>query len=331
MKRVDVYGVGNSLVDTLAFVESDFIREHDLTPGSMALVDSEKQARILRALSKHSLELRSGGSAANTMIAVSRSGGSAFYTGKVSRDTNGEFYRQDLLAAGIHFDVHPSNESDGTTGTCVVLTTPDAERTMLTHLGVSVQLTAADIDEDKIKQSRIIYIEGYLWAGEGTRAASIRAAELGKKNGVPVSFTFSDSFLLQPFRDDFRHFVTDYCDVVFCNAPEVKSFSEMTDLDEAVRFVGRLTSKAFVTDGEKGAIVVDGGSIVRVPGFSVTAIDTNGAGDSFAGGTLFGLTHEQTAVKSARWGNYLASEIVQIQGARLNKNYAGDVARVLAD
>jgi sugar/nucleoside kinase (ribokinase family) len=113
MKKADVYGVGNSLVDTIAFVDSDFIREHDLTPGSMTLVDADKQARLLHALGKHSLELRSGGSAANTMIALGRSGGSAFYTGKVSRDTNGEFYKQDLLEAGIHFDVHPAQVTDG--------------------------------------------------------------------------------------------------------------------------------------------------------------------------------------------------------------------------
>lgn len=326
-----MYGVGNALVDTLAFVDADFVREHDLAPGSMTLVGAEKQANVLRSLSEHSLELRSGGSAANTMIAISRSGGTAFYTGKVSRDTNGEFYRQDLLAAGIHFDVNPMNETEGATGTCVVLTTPDAERTMLTHLGVSIQLDASDIDEEKIKQSRIIYIEGYLWSGDGTRAASIRAAELGKKNGVPVSFTFSDSFLVQPFREDFRKFVKDYCDVIFCNAPEVKSFSEIDDLEEAAKFVGRLTSKAFITNSEHGAIVIEDGLFTRVPGFPVQAMDTNGAGDSFAGGTLFALTHDHSAIKSARWGNYLASEIVQIPGARLHHDYSAKVSSVLAE
>lgn len=329
MNNRDVFGVGNSLVDTIAFVDSDFIREHDLTPGSMTLVDAEKQARLLHALGSHSLELRSGGSAANTMIAVGRSGGTAYYTGKVSRDTNGEFYKQDLLSAGIHFDVHPAQPSEGPTGTCVVLTTPDAERTMLTHLGVSTHLTAADMDEDKIKSSKMIYIEGYLWAGEGTRSACIRAAELGKKNNIPVSFTFSDSFLVAPFRSDFFGFVKDYCNTVFLNAPEARSFSEMERLEDAARHVGQIADTAFVTNSEHGALVVRGTDIHEVPGFRVKAIDTNGAGDAFAGGALFALTHGYSVTDAARWGNFLASEIVQIAGARLNKDYSSRVKTVL--
>ncbi len=295
----------------------------------MTLVPSDKQAAILLGLSRVPLELRSGGSAANTMIAVARSGGTSFYTGKVSRDTNGEFYRQDLLNAGIHFDVHPADESDGPTGTCVVLTTPDAERTMLTHLGVSVQLTEKDIDEEKIKSSKMIYIEGYLWAGDGTRKACIRAAELGKKHNVPVAFTFSDSFLVQPFRSDFFGFVKDYCSVVFCNAPEVRSFSEIENLEEAARYVGQIADHAFITNSEHGALVVERGTITEVPGFRVKAIDTNGAGDAFAGGALFGLTHGYSVQASARWGNFLASEIVQVPGARLSKDYSGQVRTIL--
>ena len=327
--KADVYGVGNSLVDTLAFVDQDFVREHDLAPGSMTLVEAEKQAAILLGLSRHQLELRSGGSAANTMIAVARSGGTSFYTGKVSRDTNGEFYRQDLLAAGIHFDVHPAAETDGPTGTCVVLTTPDAERTMLTHLGVSIQLSANDINEDRIKASKMIYIEGYLWAGESTRAACIRAAEMGRKHQVPVAFAFSDSFLVAPFRSDFFGFVKDYCSVVFCNAPEVRSFSEMDKLEDAALYAGQIADTVFVTNSEHGALVVEHGKITEVPGFRVKAIDTNGAGDAFAGGTLFGLCRGYSSAHSARWGNFLASEIVQIPGARLTRDYSSQVRTII--
>ena len=133
-KTTDVFGVGNAMVDILALVEEDFVREHDLPKGGMLLVDTEKQGGLLKALEGHALEMRSGGSAANTMIAIAQSGGNGFYSGKVARDTNGEFYRQDLLESGVHFDVHPASEEDNPTGTCLVLTTPDAERTMLTHL-----------------------------------------------------------------------------------------------------------------------------------------------------------------------------------------------------
>jgi len=327
--KADVYGVGNSLVDTLAFVDGDFIREHDLAPGSMSLVDAEKQGAILLALANHNLELRGGGSAANTMIAISRSGGSSFYTGKASRDTNGQFYRQDLLAAGIHFDVHPAEEKDGPTGTCVVLTTPDAERTMLTHLGVSTWLSANDIDEEKLKSSKMIYIEGYLWSGEGTRAACIRAAELGKKNNIPVAFTFSDSFLIQPFRSDFHEFVKTYCEIIFCNAPEIRSFSQIDGLEEAARYVAKMTGVAFITNGEHGSLVAQNGDVSSVPGFPVKAVDTNGAGDSFAGGVLFALTHNYGHADAAKWGNFLASRVVQIPGARLTHDYSDQVRTVL--
>ncbi len=316
-KKIDVFGVGNAMVDILAQVTDDFVREHGLAKGSMSLVDTHKQGAILHELERYDLHMQSGGSAANTIIAVAQSGGAALYTGKVSQDTNGEFYRQDLLDAGVQFDVRPAPEEGPPTGTCLVLTTPDAERTMCTHLGVSTQLHPSDLDMDRLAHCRFAYVEGYLWDPPEPRQASIQVMQQAKRLGVKLAFTFSDAFLIDRFRDDFRDLAAEMCDVVFCNADEAVSFTAADDLAEAARQIGRMVPLAFVTDGARGALVVHQGTVQRVDAYPVDAVDTVGAGDAFAGGVLYGLTHGFDPVAAARWGNYLASQVVRVVGARL--------------
>lgn len=330
--QIDVFGVGNALVDILALVDDDFVREHDLNRGAMTLMETPKQAGVLHALEHHhtSLQLRSGGSAANAMIALAQSGGSGFYSGKVARDTNGEFYRQDLLEAGIHFDVHPAPVSLGPTGTCVVLTTPDAERTMCTHLGVSTTLAATDIDQDRLKRCKYSYIEGYLWDAADPRQASIETMEQSKQHGVKVCFTFSDAFLIDRFADDFHSLVKDYCDVVFCNADEVRQFFQTESLEECANKLGQIVDLAFLTDGPNGCFVVENQQIQKIAGFPVKALDTVGAGDAFAGGVLYGLTQGYTAQQAAKWGNYLGSCIVQVHGPRLEEKPAKHIDEIIA-
>ena len=320
---IDVFGVGNALVDILAFVPDDFVAKHGLNRGAMTLMDAERQAGILHDLEHISLVMRSGGSAANTMIAIAQSGGSGYYSGKVAQDTNGEFYRQDLVAAGIEFDVHPAPKMSGPTGTCVVLTTPDAERTMCTHLGVSTTLAPTDINLDRLSRCQYSYVEGYLWTGEDTRKASMETMEHSKRLGIKVAFTFSDAFLVNIFADDFRNTVRNYCDVVFCNADEVRRFFGEESLPVCAQKLGELVDLAFITDGANGCLVVENKQVVEVSGFPVKAIDTVGAGDAFAGGVLFGLTNNLSAHNAARWGNYLASCVVTIQGPRL-EGFQGD-------
>jgi sugar/nucleoside kinase (ribokinase family) len=330
-KSIDVFGVGNALVDILAFVEDDFIKKHGINRGGMTLVDAPQQGALLHDLENTDLKLRSGGSSANTIIAIALSGGTAFYTGKVAGDPNGEFYRQDLLEVGVQFDVTPAPISQGPTGSCLVLTTPDAERTMLTNLGVSIGLTATDINVERLIQSKYSYSEGYLWSGPDTRAACIETMEQSKRNGVRVSFTFSDKFLVDSFADDFRKLIQDYCDVVFCNADEARSFCGTESLEECASKIGELVTTAFITDGPNGCLVVENKQVTHVPGFPVKAIDSVGAGDAFAGGVLFGITHGYSATKAARWGNYFASEVVQIQGPRLENSQARRVPEIIGN
>ena len=328
-EKLDVYGVGNALVDILALVKEDFITKYSLQKSGMTLMDAPKQAVILAGLEHVSLKKRSGGSAANSMIAIAQSGGTGIFVAKVASDPNGELYRQDMLDFQIEFNVPPVPTADNPTGTCVVLTTPDAERTMCTNLGVSVNLSTSDIDAEQIKRCKYSYVEGYLWTGDSTKQACIQAMEDSKREEVKVCFTFSDQFLVDMFADDFHKLLSNYCDVLFCNADEALSFCGIESLEESAIKIGELVKTAFITNGKEGCLVVQDKQITSVPGFSATAIDTVGAGDAFAGGVLYGLTHGYQPTQAARWGNYLASNVVQIQGPRLEGSWKNKVQQII--
>lgn len=326
MQTFDVFGVGNALVDTLVFIKDDFLANNSIEKGVMTLVDANSQSSLLTSLEKMEKDLRSGGSAANTMIALANCGGSGYYTGKVGDDANGKFYKQDLENAGIVFEIAPGPNA---TGTCVVLTTPDADRTMLTHLGISTELTENDINIDHLKNSKISYIEGYLWDGEGTKAASVKTMEESKKNGLQVAYSYSDPFCVHRSREDFIKLTKDYIDIAFCNADEAKAMSGETDTEKAIAYLGTLTDLVFMTDGANGALINEKGKIRSVAGFPVKAIDTVGAGDSFAAGVLYGLTHGMDVNKACKWGNYVAAQIVTIAGARHNISLKDKLTEVL--
>lgn len=328
-KKYNVFGVGNALVDTLAQVGDDFVNDLNLNKGGMALMDTETQANVLVGLEGHPLQLASGGSAANTMVAISQSGGSGVYCGKVAHDTNGEFYKKDMEASGILFPVPPASEADLPTGTCVVLTTPDAERTMCTHLGVSTSLNKNDLDLELLAQSQCSYIEGYLWDADEPRAACVEALEQSKKLGVRAAFTFSDAFLLGRFADDFRNIVNEYCDIVFCNADEAKQFFGSESIDHCTAEMAKICDLAFITEGAVGCHVVEQGNVSIVEGFPVNAIDTNGAGDAFAGATLYGITNGMTSGQAAKWGNYFASRVVEQIGPRIDEDLKSHVKSIV--
>jgi sugar/nucleoside kinase (ribokinase family) len=317
-KRYDVCGIGNAIVDTLAQVDDSLVQGLGLTKGSMSLMETPDQARVLSKLDHRNLQLASGGSAANTMVAVTQSGGTGVYFGKVAHDTNGEFYKQDMERNGVQFPVPLTPEAGLPTGTCVVLTTPDAERTMCTHLGISTALSKSDLNLDILSQSQVCYIEGYLWDAEQPRGACQEAFIQSNRLGIKTAFTFSDSFLIHRFADDFSRLVKEHCDILFCNSDEAYAFFETQDLHECCDRVAELCDVAFITRSGEGCYVVDHGQVIAVAGFPVKAIDTVGAGDAFAGGTLFGLTNGMSATQSAKWGNYFASRVVEQIGPRLD-------------
>ncbi len=328
-QKLDVFGVGNALVDIQAFVEEDFISKNSLQKSRMTLMDAQTQGGILHNLEHIPLQMRSGGSTANSLIAIAQSGGTGIFAGKVAKDPNGELYRQNMLDSKIEFNVVPISRENKPTGTCVVLTTPDAERTMCTNLGVSINLSASDIDAEEVKRCKYSYIEGYLWSGLHTKGACIQAMEDSRRQDVKVCFTLSDQFLVDQFADDFRQLVSNYCDVLFCNADEARSLCGIESLEESAIKIGDLVETAFITNSEAGCLVVKDQTITPVKGFPVKAIDTVGAGDTFAGGVLFGLSHGYDHIQAATWGNYLASHVVQIQGPRLEGSWADKVEQVV--
>lgn len=318
-KTIDVFGVGNAIVDMLAMVPDEFIGEQQLQRASMTLMETDQQARILHALGDHKVELASGGSAANTMVAIAQSGGSGVYFGKVAHDTNGEFYRQDMQESGIPFPVAMAPESADPTGTCVVLTTPDAERTMCTHLGISTSLSVDDMDWDLLARCKYSYIEGYLWDAPGPREACRETLRKSNELGVKASFTFSDPFLVERYRDEFLEVVPGHCDILFCNLEEARHLLQTDSLEECCQRLAPMAETVFVTDGANGCTVIEGGETWQIDAFRVNAIDTVGAGDAFAGGALFALAHNLGSLQAARWGNYMASQVVAKTGPRLSQ------------
>ncbi|HNE51533.1 MAG TPA: adenosine kinase [Leptospiraceae bacterium] len=316
-KKYDVFGVGNALVDTLAAIDHDFLHKAEIRKGVMTLVDTESQNKLLTFLKDHKLELRSGGSAANTMIALANSGGNGCYTGKVADDEHGRFYKKDMEDAGIVFDVPPAKE--GKTGTCVVLTTPDADRTMLTNLGISTSLSKHDIQEERLKDSQIAYIEGYLWDGTNTKEASMHTMELAKKYGNKVAFTYSDPFCVNRSREDFVKLTQEFVDIAFCNHDEAMAMTETDNPEDAIMQLGTMCNLVFMTWGSCGAFIAVDGIVSPVTGYPVTSpVDSNGAGDAFAAGVLYGLTHGYSISKACKWGNYVASKMIMEIGARLS-------------
>ena len=328
-KKYDVFGVGNAIVDILAQVEDSAIDDLQLNKGGMALMTTEQQGDVLDKINDSSLSFASGGSAANTMVSIVQSGGTGVYSGKVANDANGTFYQKGMQDEGIDFYIPPVDHPDQLTGSCVVLTTPDAERTMCTHLGISTELTKEDLNFDLLEQSKCSYIEGYLWDAEAPRAACVATFEESKKRGVTTAFSFSDPFLIDRFGAQFKDVVHDYCDIVFCNADEARMFLGAESIEECAQKLGGICDLVFITDGGSGCYVIEKGAVAKVGGFDVKAIDTVGAGDAFAGGVLYGITNGLSTLDSAKWGNYFAAQVVSKIGPRLTESLVGKKAEVL--
>jgi sugar/nucleoside kinase (ribokinase family) len=314
MDNYNVFGVGNALVDYVVQVDEGFLTQNQVHKGVMTLVEDSFQKKLLVALKDLNPELHSGGSAANTMIGISRCGGSSYYTGKVAEDPNGIFYKKDLEESGVDFNVPPGK---GQTGTCLVLITPDGDRTMLTNLGISSEIQKSDIDIDRLKESSIVYIEGYLWDKQNSKDASIFAMEQAKKAGKKIAYTYSDPFCVNRSRDEFIKISKEFVDIAFCNHDEAMAMTQTDNPEDAIRAMGDIAPIVFMTWGSHGAYISKEGIDTHIPSFPVKPIDTNGAGDGFAAGVLFGITNGFNLETSCKWGNYVASRIILEIGPRL--------------
>ncbi len=318
MTTYDVYGVGNALVDIQAQVGEAMLRELEIEKGIMTLVDYNQQKRVLAALDDQPINRCAGGSAANTIAAVADFGGNAAYLGKIGNDKTGEFFLEDLRDVGVTIDVQPAPHP---TGTCAVLITEDAQRTLLTNLGASATLTEDDIHEVLIKESKYVYIEGYLLTGETTRAAAYRAMEIAKANNVKVAFTASDPFLVNMIRDEIWDLITGPVDLFFCNEEEAKSLTGENDAILCGAKIHDHAENVALTLGSRGSIVMHGGEAFPVEGVEVRAIDTTGAGDMYAGALLYGITNGMSWKHAGHLASHAAARIVSQLGARLHRRF----------
>ena len=312
--QYDVVGIGNALVDVIAHADDTFIGRHELVKGSMTLVDTDRALYLYEALGG-AIEM-SGGSAANTMCGVASFGGTAAYIGKVSDDDLGRVFGHDCRAVGVQF--RPGAPAEDTpTGRCIIVVTPDAQRTMNTYLGVSSLLCPTDIDADTVAVGEVLYMEGYLYDRPEAKDAFRFAAQIAHANDRLVSLTLSDSFCVDRHRDDFRGLVTDEVDLLFGNEAELMSLYEVDSMDEALRAVRHDCSLAVITIGADGCLVVTPDDILRAPAQPVDhVLDTTGAGDLFAAGFLYGYTRRRSLSDCAHFGAIAAAEVISHVGPR---------------
>ena len=314
MPAYDVVGIGNALVDVIAHADDGFLAAHGLVKGSMTLVETERAVELYRALGT-AVEM-SGGSAANTMCGVASFGGRAAYVGKVSDDDLGDVFGHDLLAVGVSFRPG-AREPDMPTGRCIIVVTPDAERTMNTYLGASSLLCMPDVDVATVADGAVLYMEGYLYDRDEAKEAFRHAASVAHRNDRQVALTLSDSFCVDRHRSDFRDLVRDEVDILFGNADEITSLYEASSLDDAIDAVRRDCRLAAITVGADGSHVVTKDDHLQVPAHPVRrVVDTTGAGDLYAAGFLFGLTDGRGLRECARLGSLAAAEVISHVGPR---------------
>ncbi|HXD97918.1 MAG TPA: adenosine kinase [Candidatus Acidoferrum sp.] len=327
MADLDVVGIGNALVDVLSQEDEAFLAGQGLVKGAMQLVD-EARARELYAAMGPAVEI-SGGSAANTIVGVASFGGRAHYVGKVRDDQLGEVFSHDLRAVGVGYST-PAATTGPPTGRCLIVVTPDAQRTLTTYLGASVHLGPGEIDKRLIERASILYLEGYLFDPPEAQRAFRAAADMAHAAGRKVALTLSDPFCVDRHRDAFRELVERHVDVLFANEAEIRSLYRTTDFDGALRQVRGHCAVAALTRSERGSVVVAGDEVHVIAASPVkTVVDTTGAGDLYAAGFMIGLSRGLDPATCGRLGSLAAAEVISHVGARPQTPLAELAGRLL--
>lgn len=323
--KYDVYGIGNALVDLVFEVDEKFLLDHSVEKGLMTLVEEDRQNQLIGAIDINENMMKGGGSAANTVVATSQFGGKCYYSCKVSNDDFGQFFLKDL--AGNNVDTKLTNETapDGITGKCLVMTTPDAERTMNTFLGITSDFSVAEIDEEAIKQSKYIYSEGYLVPSPSGREAMLKGMEVARANGVKIALSFSDPSMVKFFKNEMQEVVGEGVDLLFCNEEEAMLYTETDNLFDAREALKKVAERFAITLGKNGATIFDGDTFIDIEPYQVDAIDTNGAGDMFAGAFMFGITNGHSYAEAGKLASLASSKVVSQFGPRLETEQAQDV------
>lgn len=310
--------IGNAIVDVLAHASDDFIASQaassGMNPHTMNLISAERAAELYGLIGP-ATEM-SGGSAGNTMACFASFGGKGAYIGKVANDQLGTIFAHDTRAIGVHFESSPL-VGGKPTAQCLILVTPDAQRTMNTFLGACTQLTEEDVDENLIANSQVTYLEGYLFDEPKAKAAFFKAADLVKKHNRKLSLTLSDPFCVVRYRDEFMSLVENHVDILFTNEEELKELTQISDIEQAIKAIQGKCEMIAVTLGDKGSAIVTKDDIIRVAAVPPKQlVDTTGAGDSYAAGFLFGFTEGKSLAECGRLGSIAASEVISHMGPR---------------
>ena len=321
MKPYAAYAIVAALVDTEIQVTDAELGAMKVEKGMMTLVDQARQTDILAQLPDHLIRAShtSGGSAGNSMIAAALMGAPTYMSCKVAQDTDGDIYLADLEQSGV---AHGLNEQrkEGVTGKCIVLITPDAERSLNTHLGISETLSSDEVDEAAIRDSEWVYLEGYLVTSPTGHAAALKTKALADQYGVRTAVSFSDPGMVKFFRDNMAAMVEGGVEMVFCNEAEALEWGQCEALDDAITAIKQVARRFVITLGAEGAVTWDGNRLHRVSATPVEALNTNGAGDMFAGAFLYAVSRGESDLRTTEFATLAAGEVVKYFGPRLNRD-----------
>lgn len=330
MPKFDIYAMGNALVDMEYEVKETDLGTLGIDKGVMTLVDEVQQIDIMRHLNSHKPNKASGGSAANSIIALAQLGGKGFYSCKVADDELGNFYMNDLIAGGVDTNHHHKRET-GHTGRCLVLVTPDSDRTMLTHLGISGALSQREMVEDALRESTYFYTEGYLVTSEPARKASIEAKRIADEAGVKSAISLSDPNMVTYFRDGLLEMIDGGMDLIFANESEALGLADADDLNDAVAYLKTIAKEFVITRGPNGALIFGNDELIEIDAVPVKPVDTNGAGDMFAGAFLYGLTQGWSHAEAGRLAANASSRLITQLGPRLKAEETREVLASIAN
>lgn len=331
MKPFHIYGIGNALLDIDFEVNDITLKRLNIAKGVMSLIDEETHHRLLEELDGVKHMKSSGGSAANTLFTAQQLGAKTFYSCKVGNDESGDFFYRDLILQGVHTNLHECAR-DGVTGKCIVLVTPDADRTMTTFLGATATFSQSQLSEQALKDSEYLYIEGYLVASPSACEAAIMAREWANAYSVKTVLTLSDPNMVTYFKEGLTAIIGEKpLDILFANEHEARLFTGLNDLEEMKTVLKKIARTFIITLGPAGALIYDGAEYIRIPAYRVPVIDTVGAGDVFAGAFLYAITHGYDYREAGKMASLAASKVVSKFGPRLSQeeilNVQSDMAQ----
>lgn len=326
--KYDVYGIGNAIVDIVTEVDIDFFERNSVEKGVMTLVDEKRQLELMKAIDMKRSKMSGGGSAGNTVVAINQLGGHTYYSCLVAHDDLGHFFLKDLERNGVQTNLRFEDCPPGHTGRCLVMTSPDAQRTMNTFLGVSSFFSPERLDEAAIRESNYLYLEGYLVSSPKGLDAMMEAKKIAEQNNVKVALTFSDPSMTKYFSKQMEEIVGASVDLLFCNEEEAMIFTGTDFISDAREKLRGVAKRFAVTLGANGALIFDGDTYIEIEPYKVRAVDTNGAGDMFAGAFLYGITHQHSHAEAGKLASLASSRVVTQWGPRMQPE---DVKKVLGD